>query len=210
MGGFDNAKMVKINNKEVESIKTNDGGIIYQRPMIATIIGDEIYLGHDNSQWLIANGDVKVDFGTGRQYTIDTTKQIYFGYTNQGDGLSSHDITFFGIITGLGEGCFEDCTSLTNIIIPLSVTSLGKYCFSGCTSLTSVTIPSSVTTLGNYCFYRCSSLNTYQLYWTSNNIIAYDSNKMLNNTNTKFYVPKGQKTNYVNKGYPSAKVIERS
>ena len=33
---------------------------------------------------------------------------------------------------------------------------------------------------------------------------------MPNHTNTKFYVPKGQKTNYVNKGYPSADVIERS
>lgn len=47
----------------------------------------------------------------------------------------------------------------------------------------------------------------------TNNKLEYNTwseTDYTNNTNTKFYVPKGQKTNYVNKGYPSAQVVERS
>ena len=231
MGAFDNAKVVMINNKEVDSIKTNDGGVIYQRPTNIVVTGDSVTLGYNGDQWLDTNGNVIIDWGDGTQSTVNNpTTKLTHNYT---DNKQSHTIVFFGTITSLRYSCFDDCTGLTNITIPLSVTSLGNYCFHDCTNLTSitlpnsitnlgdmcfafctglasVTIPSSVTTLGDYCFYKCSSLNTYQLYWTGNNIITYDSNKMPNNTNTKFYVPQGQKTNYVNKGYPSAKVIERS
>ena len=61
-------------------------------------------------------------------------------------------------VTAISEWCFEDCTSLTNIIIPNSVTSLGEHCFHSCTSLTSITIPNSVTSLSDYCIYNCTSL----------------------------------------------------
>ena len=278
MSGFDNATMVKINNKEVDSIKTNDGGIIYQRPASFVVTGNSIVLGVHSGSWVTGNSDIIIDWGDG---TSDTLR---YGYTVSSgkshtytDGQSKHTIKFIGHVTELRDtfegtniisatipdgvvnlnnfvfkdctslisikipnsiisfqyAVFQNCTGLTSITIPNSVTTLGTYCFNGCTSLTSITIPSSVTTidsgcfygcsgltsitipssvttLGAYCFYACSNLNTYQLYWTDNNIITYDRNKMPNYTNTKFYVPKGQKTNYVNKGYSSDKVVERS
>ena len=146
--------------------------------------------------------------------------------------MSNHDITFIGEVTSLGSGCFMHCTGLTSVTIPNSVTNLGQACFSGsgltsitipnsvtslefacfmnCTGLTSVTIPNSVTSLGNYCFMGCNSLIDYQLYWTDNNIITYNSNKMPNNTNTVFTIPNGETANYVAKSYPSDKLVERS
>ena len=60
-------------------------------------------------------------------------------------------------VTGLGDWCFEGCSSLTSIDIPSSVTSLGDFCFYDCSSLTSIDIPSSVTSLGEYCFDGCST-----------------------------------------------------
>ena len=252
MGAFDNAKIVKISNKEVDSIKTNNGWTIYQRPIIATVTGNSIELG-DNHQWLKTKGNVIIDWGDGTQSTVkNPTTKLTHNYT---DGKQSHNIVFLGITTSIYDGCFFNCTGLTSIIIPLSVTSLGSscfynssftsikipssvtslgnscfyscsgltsvtipssvtsiesYCFAYCTGLTSVTIPSSVTSLEYGCFWGCTNLNTYQLYWTGNNIITYDSRTIVTNTNTKFYIPKGQKTNYVNKGYPSNKVVERS
>lgn len=51
-------------------------------------------------------------------------------------------------LKSLGAGTFDCCTSLSNIIFPhKSLTSIGEYVFSGCTSLTEITIPQSVTNI---------------------------------------------------------------
>lgn len=136
-------------------------------------------------------------------------------------------------ITSIGEGCFEDCSGLTSIVIPNSVVSIGDYCFLECTSLTSVTISDGVTSIGEGCFKYCSGLtsisipssvtsigsfafdNNYlidcQLYWTGNNILSYQSNwKIDYNSNAIITIPNGETSNYVAKGYPSAKLQERS
>ena len=63
-------------------------------------------------------------------------------------------------VTKIGEGAFEDCTSLTNITIPDSVTSIGGNAFWRCSSLTTITIPDSITTIGSSAFGYCSLLTS--------------------------------------------------
>ncbi len=63
-------------------------------------------------------------------------------------------------VTGIGEGAFDFCTSLTSVIIPDGVTSIGERAFSSCTSLASVTIPNSVTSIGERAFSSCTSLTS--------------------------------------------------
>ena len=208
MGAFDNARIVKINNKEIDSIKTNDGTVIYQRPIIIDIYGDSITLGYGTGQWMVTNGNVIVNWGDGTTNTVNNpTTQLSHTYT---DNKQFHSVTLLGTVTALGYTCFHTCNDLVGITIPNSVKSLAPYCFYNCINLVTVYIPSSITSIGDNCFDGCTNLIDYELYWTGNSIITYSSSKMINNTNTKFYVPKGQKTNYVNKGYPSAKVVERS
>lgn len=195
--------------------------------VVATVTGNDVSLGHGDP-WLETTGDVIIDWGDGTSDTVNNpTENLTHTYS---DGAQSHNITFIGEVISLKQSCFA-WTNLTSIIIPLTVINFGSYCFNGsgltsivipnsitsladscfraCSNLTSVVIPDSITSIGNYCFRNCSSLIDYQLYWTGNNIIAYNSNKMPNNTNSTFTIPAGETANYVAKGYPSDKLTER-
>ena len=63
-------------------------------------------------------------------------------------------------VTSIALGAFENCSSLTSVVIPESVTSIGNRAFSGCSSLTSVVIPEGVTSIGDATFFECSSLTS--------------------------------------------------
>ena len=88
--------------------------------------------------------------------------------TGIGDGAfyycdSLTAITIPNSVTRIGAGVFSNCDSLTRITIPDGVTSIGGYAFHGCSSLTTITIPSSVTSIGNCAFSGCSSLTSVSI-----------------------------------------------
>ena len=64
------------------------------------------------------------------------------------------------VVTTIGEEAFEDCDSLTSVIIPDSVTTIGTGAFESCSSLKSITIPNSVTTIEKTVFQGCNSLKS--------------------------------------------------
>ena len=66
-------------------------------------------------------------------------------------------------VTSIGSYAFEDCTSLTSVVIPNSVTSIGGVAFLGCTSLTSVVIPNSVTSIEFSAFNKCRGLTSIEI-----------------------------------------------
>lgn len=61
-------------------------------------------------------------------------------------------------VTALSEGCFENCTGLTAVILPPSLQAIGEDAFRGCTALRGIEIPESVRIIGSGAFYDCSAL----------------------------------------------------
>ena len=127
------------------------------------------------------------------QITVGSTNYGYVAYyadkvINAPDGSIEGDFVFVVVdgvntlVAYLGDGgavtlpdsykgggyvisdyVFEDCSSLTSVLIPESVTNIGEAAFYGCSSLTSVTIPNSVTSIGSYAFYGCTSLKELRI-----------------------------------------------
>ncbi len=68
-------------------------------------------------------------------------------------------------VTAIGNtsketGAFQDCTTLTSVIIPDGVTEIQDNAFQGCTGLKTVTISASVTLLRNRAFDNCPDLHS--------------------------------------------------
>lgn len=181
---------------------------IFDTPLTANVRGNYIrFIGGGENTWLNTDGDCVIDFGDGTTSTVnDPTSTLIHNYT---DAEQTHTIAFLGVITGLGDLLFAN-SGLTGINIPSTVTSLGRYSFNNCDLLTSISIPSSVVSIGDNCFKGCYDLVEYQLYWSGDVIVPYDGDKMPNNNNTVFTIPHGQTSNYIAKGYPSAKLNERA
>ena len=62
-------------------------------------------------------------------------------------------------VANIGSGAFGYCDSLTNVSIPNSVTSIAVAAFVHCTQLTNVSIPNSVTNIGDRAFFQCVGLS---------------------------------------------------
>lgn len=175
---FENAVSISIHDKDVRSIKTLDGIVVWEKPVQTTTIlvfsGDAVSFGQN----LVSTGDVTVDWGDGTTEIINNpTTNISHIYS---DGETTHTVILDGEITSFGYKCFENC-SIEHIDIPNTVTSFGDWCFShstfesfiipdvvvnigngcfsNCTNLTSIHIPNTITRIPPYCFMGCSNLH---------------------------------------------------
>ncbi len=61
-------------------------------------------------------------------------------------------------VTTIGNGAFQNHTTLQRVVLPETVTSIGDSAFKGCIALTSCNIPNGVTAIPEYCFNGCSKL----------------------------------------------------
>ncbi|MDR1093964.1 MAG: leucine-rich repeat domain-containing protein [Clostridiales bacterium] len=66
-------------------------------------------------------------------------------------------------ITIIGYGAFRNCSALTNISLSTNITEIYLHAFSGCSSLTTVDIPNSVTQIGAGSFAGCANLTDITL-----------------------------------------------
>ncbi len=106
------------------------------------------------------------------------------------------------VVTGgtfIGDFAFKNCTSLTNITMPISITSIKREAFLGCGSLTSIVIPDSVTSIGENAFSSCSKLTSVTFEntggWKAGNT-EISSTDLTNTTKAAEYL-KNTYSNYI-------------
>ncbi|MDE5602040.1 MAG: leucine-rich repeat domain-containing protein [Clostridia bacterium] len=99
-------------------------------------------------------------------------------------GCKSSIIPSDGSVTSIGDGAFNTCNELTNIVIPDCVTSIGEFAFYNCHKLTSVSIGNNVTEISTYApFSSCSSLTHITV--SSGNTKYHSVNNCLIETKSK-------------------------
>ena len=61
-------------------------------------------------------------------------------------------------VTGIGNDCFYNCTTLTSVKIPNTIKRIGNTAFEYCKKLKEITIPSSVEEMGSNAICNCDSI----------------------------------------------------
>ena len=89
-----------------------------------------------------------------------TVTQIEFGAIRECKLLKTVTFEEGSNIKEIEEYTFNNCTSLSTIVLPNSLTTIKFAAFGGCSSLTNITIPESVTTIEEKAFARCDSLTS--------------------------------------------------
>ena len=140
----------------VTTIKVNafqDNGNLAAVYYNATSCSD---LGTTDILWTNCNHDCTVHIGNNvtklpqsifRNFSHLTT--VNFGSTTQ--------------LTTIGSHAFENCTGLTEIVVPSSVTAINSTAFQGCTGLTSLNLGTGVQTIDAYAFKGCTGLTTLMI-----------------------------------------------
>ena len=99
-------------------------------------------------------------FGDYEYSVLDDGTVKITGYNGSAETVVIPDTIDGKSVTSIGNGAFEDCTSLTSVTIPDGVKCIGHSAFYECTSLKSITIPDGVTSIGGTAFSDCTSLTS--------------------------------------------------
>ena len=104
--------------------------------------------------------------------TQDTTLTARWGQFIVEDGIitdcsiTSGDIVipeFYDnqLVTGIGDGVFEDRTEITSITLSHTIKTIGERAFYNCDGLTSFVIPNNVKSIGDYAFAECDYIEYF-------------------------------------------------
>lgn len=96
-------------------------------------------------------------------YEIYGAKAVITKYKGTGSKITVPAAIGTATVTEIDTLAFNNCQTITSIVIPNTVTNIGADVFRDCINLKSVTLPDGLTKLGLDAFASCSSLTTINL-----------------------------------------------
>ena len=194
---FVSAEAVANTVKEKENIKT----LGTQRFIVAKI--DEAPVEYTDKLIIVPTDDTEPILYINNGAADTVTRRDWRAQGIAPEAIKS--VAFGNSVQTIGDGAFQQCTSLTEVTIPNSVQTIGDGAFRECTSLTEVTIPNSVQTIGNFAFTECTSLTEFfvdvaNANYSSDDGVLFNKNKTdliqypIGNTRTQYTIPNSVQT----------------
>lgn len=129
----------------------NTGIIIVNIPKSVKTINNNAFANNSAMKTLVID-DAAVFLDYYAFYKCTNLSSVDLGNAVTGFGVSYRSSKHTASDT---QGTFNECTSLTGIVIPSSVTEIVGT-FKNCTRLTDVTLPNTLTQIGIAAFYKCA------------------------------------------------------
>lgn len=135
------------------------------------------------------------------------------GEANESSSLITVEFEENSQLETIGNAAFQDCKSLTRIVIPEGVKNIGSSAFLRCSALEYAEIPSTVTNVQKAAFRGCTNVKVISKISAYNYVNAGTSWEVFGNSqNAKIYVPLSLKSGYESRksylGVTSAQIIE--
>ena len=139
----------------------------------------------------------------GNTYTVTSIGGVPEDSSKDGAFQNCSDLTEIVLpknVTVIGSNAFENCTGLTDITLPDSLRTINAMAFQGCTGLTRIILPEKVTAIMGSAFKDCGNLKTIVVA----SIMPPSTSESFNDYSKKIYVRLGTKGMYLNPmSYPS-------
>lgn len=179
---------------------TSDAIVINEAGELSTLLGDNLYEYTTISLAGPMNGD---DLRCLRKMLGRNSDE-----SSTPGKLSQLDMTDVKIVTGggsyglsrytqdhvVGQGLFANCTSLTQVSLPVDATTIEKDAFAGCTSLTKIEIPAFINQVQPSS--RCTALQEIQVS-NANTYYSSQDGVLLNGKGTEIvWFPMGKQGEY--------------
>jgi hypothetical protein len=136
-----------------------NGGFVFCEPITFTTSNNIDFADQNVKALCVANWDTNNDgdLSFAEAAAVTSLGTVFKGNTT----ITSFDeLVYFTGVTTIANYAFQNCTSLTSVVIPSFVTSIGDYAFAQCSGFTgTLAIPNTVTTIGSSAFSGCSGIS---------------------------------------------------
>lgn len=147
-------------NPDVEIL---DDGTTSNGSIFTPVDDSNFYIDH--VKYTVTNEDIAIIDNEVKHIIVDDYLEVsgYDSLSFNGKAVFAKTVSYKGrkyVVKSIGRSAFENCKTLTYVVIPNTVTIIKSIAFARCSNLKHVTIPNSVTDIRDGAFVSCNALKS--------------------------------------------------